>query len=226
MFGGRVPRTTNPLFLLIKIVKVLCIPQLKKLEGMGNVELELENKDLVTRIPTPKLQRKPKAKSKLVNWTLAEGYHLSEYGRLSLNKGGVQIDIHPKLEDTLDANITVDKLDSKQKMEDFVSKELDNFLQIQEKIKLLESLSIEHQTNEHFGELSMLRKKLEKKKLKYLGFSKPVKNKVDFKLPRAQNLSTLDKAGTSNLGSADTTKDKEERVLLAEKPIQKTTQAL
>ena len=127
----------------------------------------------------------------------------------------------PKHEVSLGANKNLDELDSKQKIEDFVSKELDNFLQIQEKIKSLESISVEDQTKEHVDDLSWLRNEFQKKKSMYLGFERPLKGQQNMELQESEHCSTFDKTGSLINKTADNTKDREERAPMKENPIQK-----
>ena len=117
---------------------MLGIPTLKRLEGIVNVKLE----------PVTVENEAPIGKNIL---KITKKYH----------GNSVKIVDHkntpPKLEDSLDTKIGEDDLGSKLNIEDFVSKALDSFLHIQEKIKALESVLVEDQTQEHMEDLSCLK---------------------------------------------------------------------
>ena len=114
---------------------MLGIPPLKRLEGIVNVKLEhftVENEALITK----NTQKYHGNSDKIVD----------------------QKNATPKLEDSLDTKIGEDDNGLKLNIDDFVSKALDSFLHIQERIKALESVSEEDQTQECMEDLLCLKK--------------------------------------------------------------------
>ena len=119
-------------------------------------------------------------------------------------------------------NLGENEFASRQNIDDFVSKALDSFLEIQEKIKALESLSVKDQTQENMDDLLCLRNELQKKKNMYLGLVNPVQGTQDMELQNNENCSNFDQAGTSTDNSEANTKNTEELAPMKGKPIQKT----
>ena len=135
---------------------MLGIPTPKRLEGIVNIKLEpvaVENEALITRNI----------------YQITEKYH----------GNSVKIVDHkntpPKLEDSLDTKIGEDDIGSKLNVEDFVAKALDSFLQLQERLKALESVSVEDQTQECMENLLCLKNELQMKKNMYLVLVNPIK---------------------------------------------------
>ena len=129
---------------------MLGIPPLKRLECKANFKLEpftVEHKASMNKITTPKL----------VYLTSHATDPVTERYHSSLEKIADHQNVPSKLEDSIDANIGEAEFASKQNIEDFVSKALDSFLDIQEKIKVLESVPVEDQTQEHIDNLLCLK---------------------------------------------------------------------
>ena len=206
---------------------MLGIPPLKSLEGIVNVKLEpfsVENEAPNTKILTPKLLRTPNTTVKLPDGTSHAIEQFTEKHRGNLEMMVDHQKVPAKLEDSLDANVGEYEFGST--LEDFVSKALDSFLDIQEKIKVLESVPVEDQTQEHIHNLLCLKNELQNKKKRYLGFVNPEKDTQHMELPKAKYCTAFDEDGISNNRSSASTKNMEEREPMKEKPIQKQKLAL
>ena len=184
------------------------------------------NEAPMTKILTPKLLRTPNTTDKLPDGTSHAIDQFTEKHRGNSKTIVDNQNVPPKLEDSLDACIGKDEFGSKQNIEDFVSKALDSFLDIQEKIKVLESVSVEDQTQEHIDNLLCLKNELQNKKNMYLGLVNPVKDTQHMELPKAKYCTAIDEDGISNNKSSAYTKNMQERAPMKETPIQKPKLAL
>ena len=186
---------------------MLGIPTLKRLEGIVNIKLEhvtVENEAPMTK----------------TMYKITEKYHGNSVKTVDHKN------TPPKLEDSLGTKKGEDDLGSKLNIEDFVSKASDSFLQLQERIKALESVSVEDQTQECMEDLLCLRNELQMKKNMCLGLVNPIQGPQHMELQQAEYCPAFDKVAAKISKSADNTENREEMAPMKENPIQKPKLAL